>query len=70
MTPNEVKMYYKTGYNFNMKTGMSENNLKNWLTCGYIPYKSQRKLEQITAGELIAVWDDKEPFFSPIKDIK
>jgi hypothetical protein len=70
VTPEDLKNYYGTGYNLRIKTGMSDNNLRNWLNRGYIPYKSQRKIEQITNGELKAVWDDNEPYFSPVKEIK
>lgn len=70
MTPHDVKEYFKTGYAFRKQTGMSDNTMKNWIKSGYVPYKSQRKLEQITAGELAAVWDDNEPYFSPVKELK
>lgn len=70
MTPDDVKAHFKTGYNFRSKTGMSDNNLRNWLKCGYVPYKSQRKLEVLTGGDLKAVWDEKEPYFSPVKNLK
>lgn len=67
MNPNEVRKYFKTGYNLKMTTGMSDNNLNNWDKLGYIPFKSQKKIEHLTKGELKAVWDEKEPYFSPIK---
>jgi len=70
MTPKDVKKYYKTGYNFRKKTGMSDNTLHNWIKCGYVPFKSQKKIEDLTGGELTAVWDEKEPFFSPNKSAK
>jgi len=62
MTPEEVKEHFKTGYKFRKETGMSPNTLTNWVKCGYVPFKSQKKLEQLTSGLLKAVWDDKEPF--------
>ena len=67
MKPKDVKAHYGTGYNFRKETGMSPNTLTNWIKCGYVPYKSQRKIEQLTDGKLGAVWDDNEPFFSPTK---
>lgn len=67
MTPNEVKEHFKTGYQFRKQTAMSPNTLTNWIKCGYVPFKSQKKLEQLTDGILKAVWDDKEPYFSPTK---
>lgn len=70
MTPADVKKYFKTGYAFRKQTGMSDNTLANWIKCGYVPYKSQRKLEQITGGNLTAVWDESEPYFSPVKELK
>lgn len=70
MTPKQVRTYFKTGYNLRQKTGMSDNNLNNWDKLGYVPFKSQKKIEELTKGELQAVWDNKEPFCSPIKDIK
>jgi len=70
MTPKQVRKYFGTGYSLRIKTGMSDNNLANWDRLGYIPYKSQRKLEELTGGELTAVWDEKEPYFSPVKKIK
>lgn len=67
MTPKEVREYFGTGYKLNQKTGMSDNNLNNWDKLGYVPFKTQKKIEQLTNGELVAVWDDKEPYFSPNK---
>ena len=67
MKPKDVKAHYGTGYKFRKETGMSPNTLTNWIKCGYVPYKSQRKIEQLTDGKLEAVWDDNEPFFSPTK---
>lgn len=62
MTPKDVKMHFRTGYQFKKETGMSPNTLTNWIKCGYVPFKSQKKIEQITDGTLIAIWDEKEPF--------
>lgn len=62
MTPNEVKDYFKTGYNFRKITGMSDNTIGNWLKWGYVPFKSQRKIQKLTDGVLIAVCDEREPF--------
>lgn len=67
MTPKEVRKYFVTGYKLNQKTGMSDNNLNNWDKLGYIPFKTQKKIEELTNGDLVAVWDDKEPYFSPNK---
>lgn len=67
MTPNDVKKYFVTGYRLTKLTGMSDNNLSNWEKMGYVPFKSQKKIEELTKGELVAVWDEKEPYFSPNK---
>lgn len=60
MKPEEVRVYYGTRYKFFTTTGMSENSLHNWLKAGHIPYVSQKRLERMTGGELVAVWDDCE----------
>ena len=62
MTPDEVKEHFKTGYNFRKSTGMSDNTLANLLKWGYVPFKSQRKIQKLTDGILIAVLDEREPF--------
>lgn len=62
MKPEDVRLYYKNGYWFNKHTGMSHNSLKLWLDRGFIPFKSQKKIEMLTKGELKAVWDEKEPY--------
>lgn len=67
MTPADVRKYFGTGYKLNQQTGMSDVNFINWDKLGYIPFKSQKKIEKLTNGELVAVWDDKEPYFSPNK---
>lgn len=60
MTPEQVRVYYDNGYNFKKVTGMSRNSLHNWFKCGFVPFLSQKKLEKLTNGSLIAEWDDKE----------
>lgn len=60
MTPQDVRVYFKTGYNFRKITGMSDNTMHNWIKWGYVPYVSQKKIEKVTEGELIAEWNDKE----------
>lgn len=67
MTPKEVRDYFGTGYRLNQKTNMSDNNLNNWDKLGYVPFKTQKKIEVLTNGDLVAVWDEKEPYFSPNK---
>ena len=60
MTPQDVREHFKTGYNFRKLTGMSDNTMHNWINAGYIPYISQKKIEKVTDGSLVAVWDDQE----------
>jgi hypothetical protein len=50
----EVKQYFGTTYQFNKKTGMHHASFSNWEKKGYIPIKTQIKLEKITNGELKA----------------
>jgi hypothetical protein len=60
MKPRDVKEYFKTGYKFSRATKMSDNSMHNWIKWGYVPYVSQKKLEIITDGDLVAEWDPKE----------
>ncbi len=60
MTPNDLIEYYKTGYNFAVQTKMSHNTFSNWVKAGYIPFASQKKIEQLTGGELKAEWSELE----------
>lgn len=60
MKPSDVKQYYKSGYNFRKQTKMSDNTLHNWVKWGYVPFVAQKKIEELTQGELTAVWDEKE----------
>jgi hypothetical protein len=54
MSPKDVKKYYGSTYNFNVKTEMSSSSLMNWLKWGYVPYLSQIKIERLTNGDLKA----------------
>ncbi len=56
MTPEDVKKYYRSQYNFRKETGMSTSTLGNWLKWGYIPVDSQYRLERLTAGKLKTEW--------------
>lgn len=60
MKPSDVKKYYGSGYNFRKQTKMSDSSLHNWVKWGFIPFKAQKRIEELTQFELIAVWDDKE----------
>jgi hypothetical protein len=50
--PEQVKDYYRSGYNFAKSTGMSANSLGNWLKWGFVPKDAQYKLAHITGGSL------------------
>ena len=50
MTLAEVLAFYKTAHKFEKETKMSHNSIKNWERLGYIPFASQRKLEQLSNG--------------------
>lgn len=54
MTPKDIEKYYKTGYNFHQKTGMSQMTYSNWRKWGYVPIASQIKIQQLTKGILKA----------------
>ncbi len=60
MTPEDVKKYYKSQYNFRKETGMSTSTLGNWLKWGYIPVDSQYRLERLTEGKLKTEWTKSE----------
>ncbi len=59
MTPDDVKTFYKSLYNFRKTTGMSANSLLNWLKWGYIPEGSQHKIERLSKGRLKTEWSEK-----------
>jgi len=56
----DVKKYFGTYGNFQKKTGMGKNTLTRWKNIGYIPPCSQKRLEQLTNGELKAYWNKEE----------
>lgn len=56
MTPDDVKSYYGSQYNFRKETGMSASTLANWLKWGYVPEDSQYRLERLTNRELKTEW--------------
>jgi predicted site-specific integrase-resolvase len=60
MKPKDIEDYFKTGYAFSKHTNMSANTLTNWIKAGYIPYASQKRIEKVTDGQLVAEWDEKE----------
>lgn len=58
MTLDQVKKYFETSYKFYKITGMSHANLNNWLHMGFIPIKSQMRIEELTKGKLKASLTD------------
>lgn len=57
MTLDDVKQYFGTSYQFNKKTKMNHSNYLNWKNQGFIPIKTQLKLERISEGFLRANLD-------------
>jgi hypothetical protein len=41
MTLNEIKAYFGSSYQFNLKTKMNHRNYKNWAVKGFVPIKTQ-----------------------------
>ena len=58
MTLDEIKQFFGTSYNFNLATGWSHTCYINWARKGYVPIKSQMKLEAFTMGKLKASLTD------------
>lgn len=56
MTPEDVKAFYGSNYNFRKKTNMSASTLANWLKWGRVPEDAQYKLERLTDGKLKTEW--------------
>lgn len=58
MTLDEVKEFFGSSYKFHLLTGWTHSCYNNWSKKGYIPIKSQFKLEQFTNGQLKARIED------------
>lgn len=52
MTIEELKKYYVNGNQFEIRTLMSANSFRNWISWGYIPLYSQYHIEKLTKGKL------------------
>lgn len=61
MTIEEVKDYFLTGYAFRKATGMSADTFHSWMKKGFVPLKSQLKMERMTNGALKADFTHAEP---------
>jgi len=58
MTLEQVKKFYGSSYKFYKITGMPASNFYNWKEKGFIPIKSQMRLEELTKGKLKASLTD------------
>lgn len=58
MTLTDVRKFFGSSYNFNVQTGWSHSCYNTWAKKGYIPIKSQIKLQELTMGELKASLED------------
>lgn len=54
MTVDDVLKFYRTGYQFSKRSGISPTSLYNWKKLGYIPIVSQMRIEKISNGNLKA----------------
>lgn len=61
MTLDDILKHFGNGNKFEIATGLSHANIRNWRKRGYIPWFSQIKLEHISKGQLKA--DIKESWF-------
>lgn len=50
----DVKDFYGNSYQFSKKTGMDHANYLNWQKKGFIPIKTQLRIEKMTNGMLKA----------------
>lgn len=67
MTLDEIKSFFGNAYRFSKATGMSCSNYNLWRDKGFIPMRSQVKLESLSGGELKAQIKDGERYESPLK---
>lgn len=58
MTIDEFRDYFVNGYRFEKRTKMGAPNFHNWVRRGYIPLKSQQRLQDLTNGDLVARFED------------
>ena len=60
MTLQDIRLYFGSGYRFKKLTNMSPSSWANWFKWGYIPVRSQIKIERLTNGALKADISDGE----------
>lgn len=70
MTVDDVLNYFGSGYEMKKKVGLSPSNIKNWLSYGYVPFRSQIKLQRLTNGALKVNDDDLDREMSNAKNKK
>jgi hypothetical protein len=58
MTLEQIENFFGTSYNFHLATGWSHSCYRNWRLKGYVPIKSQMKLQNLTMGKLKASLED------------
>lgn len=63
MTPEEVYQYFKSGYAAAKAIGISNQSFSAFMKNGYVPLKTQRKIEKFTNGKLTIGRED-------LKDLK
>lgn len=54
MRLDDLERYFGSSYMFHKKTGMQHTNYINWRRKGFIPIKTQMRIEEITNGVLKA----------------
>jgi ABC-type long-subunit fatty acid transport system fused permease/ATPase subunit len=54
MTFDDIKNYFGSSYAFYKKTRMAHTNYIHWQRKGYVPYMTQKRIEEITKGALVA----------------
>lgn len=57
MTLDDLKEYFKSKLQFEKQTGLKRQNWHAWLKRGYIPLVSQKRIEELTQGNLKANFD-------------
>ena len=58
MTTEEIRSFFGSTYKFHAATGMSRMTFNNWLTWGYVPFKAQFRLQELSKGKLVARLED------------
>ena len=59
MTVDEVWKWFGSGYAISKDGGFAKGSPYHWKRQGYVPPAAQRKIEQLTGGDLKTELDDK-----------